>query len=262
MHNPLEDPVPEDTIQRVHAFSRDLAYGVIQNWWPPEFIGQLRGAWASWIRQDPKFSSLVSKWHDVWPHPSLLVAFGYLEVASQPLIRDDPDGVRPLYSPPPTISYRLTMRAFSLLERPSPTSIFISYRRRESSALALLILARFKAVGLEPFLDMSIQPGDDWHAQLESEVADREYFVSLIGPTTLESAYVRKEILWAIESNAQIIPVWHNGFGETELTGFQQQYPELEPFLIKQAIPVEQENPVAYEAAIIQLFNRFGFTPA
>lgn len=109
---------------------------------------------------------------------------------------------------------------------------------------------------------MSIQPGDDWHAQLESEVAGREYFVSLIGPTTLDSAYVRKEIRWAIESNAQIIPVWHNGFGETELTDFQQQYPKLEPFFSKNAILVEQENPVAYEGAIIQLFNRFGFTPA
>lgn len=109
---------------------------------------------------------------------------------------------------------------------------------------------------------MSIQPGDDWHAQLEKEVMSREYFISLVGPTTLESAYVRKEINWAIESKVQMIPVWHNGFGESKLVKLQKLYPELKPFFSKNAILVEQENPVAYEAAIIQLFNRFGFTPA
>jgi hypothetical protein len=141
------------------------------------------------------------------------------------------------------------------------TSVFISYHRRESSALALLVLARFKMLGLEPFLDMNIEPGDDWAARLEIEVKSREYFVCLLGPGTLESPYVRQEIRWALEAGARVIPIWHGGFSDARLAGFRAQYPQLGAFYDKQAIRIEQEHTAAYEIAIIQLLNRFGMMP-
>ncbi len=245
MHNPLEDPVPDDPIQRVHAFARDLAYGVSVGFCSAEIgIEHYAGGLAEWHDTEggQYLSFLDEKWQNHFPYPSLLIAFEYF--APVP----NPGGSTELY--------RLTSKAFALLEQPAPTAIFISYRRSDSSALALLLLARFRMRGQDPFLDMNIEPGNDWRAQLENEVKARENFICLIGPTTLESEYVRQEIGWAMEAHARIIPIWHNGFNDAQLAEFQARFPG--EFYNKQAIRVEQENALAYEGAIIQLLNRFG----
>jgi hypothetical protein len=250
MFNPLEEPLPESPIQRVRAFARDLAYGVSAGLCSAEFgVTRFGGGEIGWWDTEGKgdLSFLETKWQVPFPFPSLMIAFGYFE--SLP----NPNGNMELY--------RLTEKAFALLEQPTETSAFISYHRRESSAFALLVLARFRMLGLQPFLDMNLEPGDDWAARLEHEVKGREYLVCLIGPHTLESAYVRQEILWALEAHAQIIPIWHNGFSDAQLAAFKEQYPELGVFYDKQAIRVEQENAVAYEGGIIQLLNRFGMMP-
>jgi hypothetical protein len=248
MHNPLEDPRPDDPILSLHAFARDLAYGVSVGLSSTEFgiirFGSGQIAWYS-TEGGGDLEFLEAKWQDKFPYPSLMVSFDYFE----PLGKTTEGG---------TELYRLTSKAFALLEQPHPASIFISYRRGESSALALLLLARFRAMGQEPFLDLNIEPGNEWHAQLEQEVKNREYFVILIGPTTLDSEYVREEIAWALESKTRIIPIWHNRFGDATLTEMQARYANLASFFGKQAIKVEQENPVAYEGAITQLLNRFG----
>jgi hypothetical protein len=248
MNNPLQEPAPEGTLQRVRAVTVDLAYGASEGLWAPEYSISRSSSGETWFIHDSGGSTndWQQKWGESLPPANLLVSFGYSEIIRSGQFDD---------------TYLLTEKAFSLLEQPVPTSIFISYRRQESSAFALLILARFKALGLEPFLDINIEPGDEWHAQLEAEVSSRESFICLIGPTTLESKYVRREIAWALAANARIIPIWHNGFDGTQVAEIQKIYPELGPFLDKQAIPVEQENPVAYEGAIIQLLNRFGVTP-
>lgn len=251
MHNPLEDPRPDDPIRSVHAFARDLAYGVSVGLSSTEFgivrFGSGASAWYS-TEGGGDLIFLEAKWQDKFPYPSLLVSFEYLE----------PLGT---YAEGGTELYRLTAKAFALLEQPHPASIFISYRRGESSAFALLLLARFRSMGQEPFLDLNIEPGSEWHAQLEQEVKSREYFICLIGPSTLESEYVREEIAWALAAKARIIPIWHNGFGDAALTEMQARYADLAGFFGKQAIKVEQENPVTYEGAITQLLNRFGMMP-
>lgn len=245
MYNPLADPVPNDPVQRVHALARDLAYGVVMNLWHAVLV---EGAQSRTRFPDsPIYDDLRAKWDIDETTLGKLIAFGYATFLSEGDYRRN---------------YILTPKAFDLLSQPTPTSVFISYRRGESSAFALLVLARFKALGLEPFLDMDIEPGDEWHDRLYHEVTTRDYCVCLIGPTTLESEYVRQEILWARESGAQILPIWHNGFNDAQLAHFQARFPALGDFYEKQAIRVEQENVVAYEGALIQLLNRFGVTPA
>jgi hypothetical protein len=247
MHNYLEDPVPDDPIQRVHAFARDLAYGVSAALCSAEIgVDRIGGGQTEWRDTEggQYLSFLDEKWRDHFPYPSLLIAFEYF--APVP----NPGGSTELY--------RLTSKAFALLEQPAPASIFISYRRSDSSALALLLLARFKMRGQEPFLDMNIAPGDDWEDRIRSEVMTRENFICLLGPTTLESEYVRQEIAWAQQAKARIIPIWHNGFSDGQLAAFQTRFPALGDFYNKQAIRIEQENALAYEGAIIQLLNRFG----
>ncbi len=247
MYNPLEDPIPDDPIQRVHALARDLAYGVVKGFWSAEILVTFSRGGEIWrVLPHNESVSLSEKWEAQYPFVSIFVSFGYLQIS-----RVDEFSKR----------YLLTPKTFELLERPTPTSIFVSYSRSESSAFALLLLARFKELGLEPFLDMSIEPGDDWHAHLYDQVVERENFVILIGPSTLESRWVRQEIKWALESGAQIIPIWHNRFDDARLSDIQKQYPDLGEFYKKQAIKVENENAVAYEGAITQLLNRFGVTP-
>ncbi len=242
MHNFLEDPVPDDPIQRVHAFARDLAYGAVMGLWSSRLRvridSNLKEIWYDTIRRK-ELELLYQKWGSKLPSWSLTLSFEYMYL-------DDKVHV-------------LTPKALALLEQPAPASIFISYSRRESSAFALLILARFKAIDLEPFLDIrGILPGDDWHAELEQEVRQRENFICLIGLHTLESPYVRKEIEWALDAGVRTIPIWHNGFRYDESINPD---PELENFLKRHAIVVEKEDAKAYQSAIDELLNYFGVTP-
>src|SRR5262249_51031093 len=108
-------------------------------------------------------------------------------------------------------SYLLTEKALALLEQPAaPPSVFISYKRDQSSALALLIEARLRLAGNpNPFVDKNLTPGDEWHRKLEQTIKSCEYFISLIGPKTLESSMVIEEISWAKSARCKVISIWH-----------------------------------------------------
>ena len=115
-----------------------------------------------------------------------------------------------------------------------------------------------KSVGLDPFLDLSIDPGDEWHAHLEEEIKQCEYFVVTVGKTSLDSEYVQKEIRWAVKYEKRIIPIWHNGFNSEVIP----KYPAFADVLGKKnAIIVENENVEAYTNAVNKLLNYLGFTP-
>src|SRR5262249_7958909 len=142
------------------------------------------------------------------------------------------------------------------LEKPTVApSVFISYRRNQSSALGLLIVARLKAVGVpNPFIDMVIDPGAEWHALLEKTIRQSRYFIALIGPGTLESPYVRNEIAWALITPDQvIIPCWHGGFNPGP------DYPAA--LGTRNAIRLKEESAQEYELALIKLLNRMGYGP-
>jgi hypothetical protein len=153
--------------------------------------------------------------------------------------------------------YELTSKAFTLLDEPLHASIFISYSRKESSAFALLVLARLKALGLDAFLDMKdLTPGEDWRARLKQEIKSRQHFIALVGPTSLDSVHIREEIQAALHAGSHIIPICHNGFRPEH-----NQNPELKGFAPGNAIIVENENAKAYNNAVIELLNYFGYTP-
>lgn len=225
--NPLEQPLPEDPIARVHRLARDLAYGAVHNMWNAQII--TTNGWADGI---PRYLRL---WGGKHPNVYLLSSFAYLS-------KQGPG------------EYILTEKAFALLERPAITpSVFISYRRSESSAFGLLVEARLKMAGVQnPFLDKNLVPGDEWIQLLEQCIRQCQFFILLVGPITLESAYVQQEITWAMQSGANIIPIWHNGFSGA------QNYPiELET---KNAIRVKEESAEEYELAIIRLLSRLGYS--
>lgn len=247
MDNPIEQPVPAEPVDRIHALARDLAYGAVTGQWSSRF----NVAWAgpnmyTWINTEGNTGSiddyLETKWDNQQPVADLLLSFGYVD-----LVEKMESGTR---------SFVLTQKAFQLLEKPTvPPSVFISYRRNQSSALGLLVVARLKAVGVpNPFIDMVIDPGAEWHALLEQTIRQSRYCIALIGPGTLESTYVRQELEWALSTPGQIVvPVWHNGFSPAA------DYPaELG---MRNAIRIKEESAEEYEMAMIKLLNRLGYAP-
>ncbi len=243
---PINLPVPEDPLLRIRRLARDLAYGVLHGTWDPYLQVSPGENQDDWDRakgqENPLQTYMVATWQGQSPRAHLLRALGYLHL-------EESDRFHAYYT--------LTPKAYELLDTPLHASIFISYHRRESSAFALLLLARLKAAGLDAFLDLKdLTPGDDWHSRLEQEIKTRQHFICLIGPASLESPYVREEIQWALDGNRRTIPVCHGGFRPE-----QNRYPELDPFLKRNAILVENENARAYNNAVLELLNYFGFTP-
>jgi hypothetical protein len=256
--DPLELPPPDDPIQRVHTLARDLAYGVTQGKWGALINIRI---WVEWRLVSDNYhleGYFKDKWEGKQPAPDLLRAFGYLELIE-----------RQEYQ----MLCLLTQKAFTLLEQPlSPPSVFISYRRSESSALGLLLEARLKlaASDVNVFIDKALEPGDKWHGRLEKEVRQRPYFVCLLGPTSLGSPYVRDEILWALDqaqlSEVLIIPICHGGYRfdaplHADVRGDAEAIEALVATLsVNNAIVVNLESAEEYELAVIKLLNRLGYS--
>jgi hypothetical protein len=190
MDNPLEQPPPQDPTQRIHVLARDLAYGALNGLWGSKIYVMSSADGDRWTSDtkhvggqiDAFYKYLKEKWNNSQPTANLMLSFEYFSVYQAKQFQVD---------------YLLTTKAFSLLEKPAfPPSIFVSYKQDESSALGLLIEARLKLVdrNISIFIDKLLIPGEDWEARLEKTVQECNYFVCLLGKTTLTSETVQKEI--------------------------------------------------------------------
>ncbi|MBZ0295442.1 MAG: toll/interleukin-1 receptor domain-containing protein [Anaerolineae bacterium] len=279
MENPFEQSAPDDYLERIHAFARDLAYGVAVGLWGSKFFVNSNGNEENWKAEvkrvggqtDPFFKLKTTKWENKQPPLSTLISFGYLATDDPPPKFQGSTVQSPLSLP--GRDFFLTSKAFALLERPlTPPSIFISYKRNESSALGLLIEARLKLIdrNIQVFIDKLLEPGDKWHSELEEKVRQCHYFICLLGPKTLGSEYVRREIWWALEEadkgNCVIIPVCHNeyNFGSELPDELHEQRAEIEPLLARlntnNGATVFPERAEEYELAMIKIINKLGYS--
>ena len=233
--------LPQHVMARVRLLARELAEGAAAGVWGVE-INTFRGA-----PNDQGVHEYFSRrWADAPPHLGILVSNGYL--AFDP-IAGSAQG-----------TLTVTKAAFDLIEEAEPANIFISYKRSESSAFALLVLARLKATGLEPFLDLALLPGDDWEKGLKERIQKYQYLIAILGKETMKSDVCIKEISWAIEAGLAIIPIWHNGF--TYKSGEWDVSLKVDAALSKtHTIRVIEESALGYNNAIVELLNRFGVTP-
>lgn len=247
-------PLPTNPMARIRILAKELAEGAVEGVWN-DLVGSYNGLFTDkdgnrlnkdgrWgMRGDKKSRYFEVRWADEYPDLQLLESNNYL--------RETNHGYYP----------RLTEKAFNLLSEVEPTNIFISYKRSQSSVFALLVLARLKEVGLEPFLDMALVPGEDWHKGLKERIEKYDYFITLLGPDTLSSEVVIDEIGWALDAGLAIIPIWHNGFEYKS-----EDWPNV-PLKIDHilkhthTIRVVEENPLEYDKALTELLNLFGFTP-
>lgn len=249
MDNPLEQPAPLDPLERVQAFARDLAWGVLNRDWSARLsvVAYAAGGSEFWQHNPKGHDSFVqyieTKWQNEVPDLELLRALGYMHL--EPVKEDSNSRV-----------FILSQSAFQLLEKPlAPPSVFISYQRATSSALGLLVVARLKAVGVpNPFIDMNIEGGDAWQQRIESSIRGSRYFILLLAPGTLDKEWVRYEIKIAQEvPGMTLIPIWHNGYrGEgMEAAGLSA----------RNAIRIVEEHTDQYELAMIKLLNALGYGP-
>lgn len=254
----LQMRVPKEKVAQIHEFATDLAVGFNEGVWSlrilpariPSYIASLPPPspkpWSieNLSNNSEPAKAMRSKWSEN-NHPDFraLVSFGYFIQADNK-------------------SYILTEKALRLADAPAtPPNVFISYKRSESSAFALLLEARIKyETTASPYLDKSIELGDDWHARLEEKVKASKAFVCIIAPTTLKprddgsKSYVLREIEWALASEKTdlIIPVWHHGYDGKH---------ENDIIKGKNAEPIESESAKNYDTAVNQIMNRLGYSP-
>ena len=244
MNNPHELPAPADIEERVKAFALDLAWGVRNERWEDGFPVTSFGEMRTWLPpQSPiSFITLFSqflkdKWGNQPPDSDQMESHGYLK-------SDSPD----FYSSFQRI-YCLTDKAFELLNPPKPLNVFISYKHTESGAFASFIAAKLASTELQisVFTDRELKPGVVWENQLERKIRECDVFISIFGPTTLDSPVIQREINWALESGCDIIPVWHNEYER------EDRYPE--ELRGRQHITVHAESMEMYEYALQKLLT-------
>jgi hypothetical protein len=161
----------------------------------------------------------------------------------------------------------ITENCLDLLEAsqeiaPSAEKVFISYSRKESSPLSLLVLNSLKRAGIDAFLDLALVPGEAWHAGLQERIKSYDAFILLLAPETLTSEYVIREIEWALDAGVEVIPLWHGEFAY-DSHGWRGKIPDaVDGYLARtHAIRVLEESASGYNTAIVELLNRFGVTP-
>jgi hypothetical protein len=237
--------LPNNPLARIQVLARELAEGAASGLWQVGFdsFDIQRG------EKDTNSQNLASYFDSRWngldnaPHFSLLVRNAYLEAEEQGRY---------------TSVYAITKAAFDLLNISDAASIFVSYKRSESSAFALLVANVLRQAGLAPFVDMQLEAGGDWREQLRKTIEKSDYLILLLGNETLHSEVTLQEIKWAQEAETTIIPIWHNGFGFKAA-----EWPKLDAGLKDllantHTIRVTEENPLAYNTALTELLNRFG----
>lgn len=252
---PLSDPLPIEPIERVKRFARDLAWGALNGLWEPRLGVTFYSPFFA------KYINLTSVWDERLFKDYFTGVWGPVEIFEENYITaTEIPSFWMLEVLNYVVSYeagvwKLTEKAFALLEEQRPESIFISYRRAVSSALAMLIAAELRLVGFQPFIDIQDIPlGDKWHALVEKRVRDSNIFIIVIGPATLDSTTVQKEIEWALENeqNRRIIPILHSGFTEAEL---EAAYPALQQ---NNLIRIQSDRATDFYAALQLLKNALG----
>lgn len=240
MERVLQRPMAQSAMGRMRTLAKEMAEGASEELWGTVIYRAFRDE--VYPTGDEIGTYLEKRWGGKQPGAYLLISNGFLEQVGESAL------------------YGLTKAAFDLIEEVEPSRIFISYRRKESSAFALLVLARLKSAGLEPFLDLALVPGEDWEAGLRGRIQKYDTLIALIGHETLTSEVCLKELTWALEGNLSIIPIWHNGF--TYKSEDWELDDKLESLLQKtHTIRVIEESALGYNNAIVELLNRFGVTP-
>jgi hypothetical protein len=88
------------------------------------------------------------------------------------------------------------LRLLGLIER--ERRLFLSYARRETSALALQLRTRLSERGYDVFLDrFSVPPAADFQRRINIELSDKAFVLLLESPAAVDSKWVQHEVAFA-----------------------------------------------------------------
>ena len=236
--------IPSGDVAWVKLLAKELALGVHRNLWAPmRIVGLYMGGADAETKNSIAYFNQRWKEHDLTHMVDVLVGNDYMESTGS------------------QTGLRLTPKAYELIDEVEPYNIFISYRRLDSSALALLVLARLKVYDHVPFVDMALEAGGNWHADLEEKIEQNDYFIILLGKDTLCSGMTVKEIEWALKYERTIIPIWHSGFDLDAKEWADVDETVKDAIQQTNAIRVTDESASGYNTAIVELLNRFNVMP-
>ncbi|MDD9956895.1 MAG: toll/interleukin-1 receptor domain-containing protein [Anaerolineaceae bacterium] len=254
-------PMPSDRMAQVRTVARELAEGVLDEQWSTSI----------WLYRDTARDRLEIHTENLeqyfskrWRQESEKRAKHDLAPLLDEKRLFDLLVANFFISPPVSetgLIHTIEQNCFDLLEEIERATIFVSYRRSESSSFALLVLNYLKSASLVAFLDLALEPGENWHASLEEKIAFCDYFVLLLGKSTLYSKNVCQEIMWAMERNKIILPIWQPNFVHDSLD-WERVPIEVQNMLnVTHAIRIQEESALEYHKALTELLNRFGITP-
>ena len=97
------------------------------------------------------------------------------------------------------------------------SSVFISYRRRLSEPLALLVRKDLTEHHIDTFLDQENLDSGEFVGKILSQIEAREHFIVLLQPGSLDQIgedgdWLRREIAHALAHGRNVVPVTANGF--------------------------------------------------
>jgi hypothetical protein len=228
---------------------RDLAYGSVLGYWLPQVSIAMGGTFHLTGVVPTALEQLNKKWE------MQKIDYKVIEVASalEYLLEYAQN------------NFRLTTKAFQLLERPAiQPGVFIAYGTQESSAFGLAVEYRLSGAGIPVFIDRSIPPGEDWDQHLEERISKSKFMVCLLAPNTIQrSEYVCKEIRLAQKYGCTFISVQHSGFNADQHVE-NEKVDDIDSIRVfikaKQHIPVREEVAKEYHDAVEDLLNRLGVT--
>ncbi len=95
-------------------------------------------------------------------------------------------------------------------------TVFLSYRRKVSWAVALKLHESLTQMGADVFMDMEDLGEGQFAQKLMDEIQSRDYFLLLLAPDTLTSEWVIREVQFAMQAGKRIVPVLTDGFTLSE----------------------------------------------
>ena len=96
--------------------------------------------------------------------------------------------------------------------------IFVSYRRSETSALAVQLHTELVQRRFDVFLDrFAVEPGVDFQRRLDEDLGDKAFVLLLESPELRDSQWVRHEIAYAHSRRIEILALTLPGTASSEL---------------------------------------------
>lgn len=131
-------------------------------------------------------------------------------------------------------------------------TVFVSYRRKESSILANTIVERLRRLGIDVYIDVdSSNSTGPFPALLRREIDVCKIFICLLADTTLESGWVKEEIKLACERDKLLIPIRQESFIAPEVPENQFIWKLLE----SQGVVVFDQQNLFFEESMQRLIN-------